>query len=327
MLLLVTGATGKVGQVLLGRILADDQRWANARVRALCHNRSIPDHPRVETVRGSIADRATVDAAMADVTHIIHMATVKEDPQQAMDVSVKGMFWLLEAFRVSPTAEQFMLIGGDCTVGHISVPYDAPITETSLRRPYQGVYALSKVLEEVMLEQYYIQYGINGCCLRAPWIMEKDDFRFALSFGKDQFGGPAWSEVISAEQQARYADEGKIPLLLDTTGQPLRRSFIHVTDLVEGMLAALDSPAAHQQLFNIAMNRPLDYGAVAAHLARTRGLDNVRIETSFHSNWLDNSKARQALDWEPKHDATSLVDAAFAYQRAADDPRKVWYVG
>ena len=66
---------------------------------------------------------------------------------------------------------------------------------------------------------------------------------------------------------------------------------------------------------------------VAAHLARTRGLESVRIETPFHSNWLDNSKARQALNWEPNYDALGLVDAAFAYQRAADDPRKVWYVG
>ena len=33
-----------------------------------------------------------------------------------------------------------------------------------------------------MLEQAQIQYGLNGCILRAPWIMEKDDFRYALSF-------------------------------------------------------------------------------------------------------------------------------------------------
>ena len=57
---------------------------------------------------------------------------------------------------------------------------------------YPGCYALSKVLEEVMLEQFGIQYGINGCCLRAPWIMEKDDFRYTLSFGDDVFGGPVW---------------------------------------------------------------------------------------------------------------------------------------
>lgn len=326
MLALVTGATGKVGQALLKRLLSEP-RWAGLRLRALVHNRTLPAHDRLETIKGSIADRETVTAAMKDVTHVIHMATVKEDPQQAMDVSVKGMFWLLEAFRTSPSANQFMLIGGDCSVGHIAVGYDTPITEASPRRPYPGVYALSKVLEEVMLEQYYIQYDINGCCLRAPWIMEKDDFRYVLSFGPDQFGGPDWDTLITPGQRARYLDDGAVPLMLDARRQPLQRSFIHVNDLVSAMLAALENPAARQQLFNIAMNRPLDYETVARRLGQLRHLPSVDIPTPFHSNWLDNSKARHLLGWEPHYDAISLVDAAYAYSRAADDPRKVWYVG
>ncbi|MEO5807224.1 NAD(P)-dependent oxidoreductase [Devosia sp.] len=326
MLVLVTGATGKVGQTLLDRILSDN-KWAKARIRALCHNRGLPPHDRVETVKGSISDRDTVNAAMAGVTHVIHMATVKEDPQQAMDVSVKGMFWLLEAFRTSATAEQFMLIGGDCVVGHIISEYDAPVTEESPRKPYPGVYALSKVIEEVMLEQYYIQYGINGCCLRAPWIMEKDDFKHVLSFGDDQFGGPPWDGLISAEQQAQYHADSKVPLLIDAKSETLKRNFVHVTDLVEAMLAALGNPKARQHLFNIAMNRPVDYGAVAQHLEQSHGLASARIQTPFHSNWLDNTKARLLLEWEPKYDLQRLVSEAFAYQRAANDPRKIWYAG
>lgn len=326
MLLLVTGATGKVGQVLLESLLSEP-RWAHARVRALCHNRSLPPRDRLEIMRGSIADRDVVEMAMAGVTHVIHMATVKEDPLTAIDVSVKGMFWLLEAFRASPTAQQFMLVGGDCVVGHIIMPYDVPITETSPRKPYPGVYALSKVLEEVMLEQYYVQYGINGCCLRAPWIMDKDDFRYVLSFGADQFGGPGWDELIAPADRQRYHAQALVPLLIDATGQPLRRNFVHVRDLVAAMLAALDNPAARQSLFNIAMNAPVDYADVAARLADTRGLKSVRIETPYHSNWLDNSKARHALGWAPQVNLEQLVDDAFAYVRAKDDPRKVWYVG
>ncbi len=326
MLVLVTGATGKVGRVLLQRML-EDPRCSDMRVRAFIHNRTLPPHERLEVIRGSITDGNVVAEAIAGATHVIHMATVKEDPQHAMDVSAKGMFLLLDAFRTSATAEQFILVGGDCVVGHIHVAYDAPITEISPRRPYPGVYALSKVLEEVMLEQFYIQYGINGCCLRAPWIMEKDDFKYVLTFGADQFGGPDWDTLMSAATRARHHREGAVPLLLDIKGQPLERNFIHVTDVVAAILAALDHPGARQQLFNVAMNRPLDYAVVAEHLARTRQVSSVAIETSFHSNWLDNSKARQALGWEPQYDAISLVDAAFSYARAADDPRKVWYVG
>jgi UDP-glucose 4-epimerase len=326
MLILVTGATGKVGRAFLDGFL-DERRWSGSRVRALCHNRNLPDHERIEVVRGSISDRATVERAMVGVTHVFHMATVKEDPDLAIDVSVKGMFWLLEAFRQSPTAKQFVLIGGDCSVGHIIVPYDAPITETSPRRSYPGVYALSKVIEEVMLEQYYVQYRVNGCCLRAPWIMEKDDFKFVLSFGDDQFGGPAWSTLMSAVQQRLYHANDNVPLMLDAAGAPLQRNFVHVTDLVAAMLKAIDNPNAHQQLFNIAMTRPVDYGEVAGYLEQTRGLKPVRIDTPFHSNWLDNAKARHLLAWSPQYDFQKLIEDAFAYQRAASDVRKVWYAG
>jgi nucleoside-diphosphate-sugar epimerase len=323
---LVTGATGKVGQAFLKRFL-DDPRWADAKVTALCHNRMLPETERLKVVRGSIAERGTLAVALAGVTHVFHMATVKEDADNAMDVSVKGLFQLLEAFRQSQDAKQFVLIGGDCVVGHCIVRYDEPVTENSPRRGYPGVYALSKVLEEAMLEQYGIQYGLNWTTLRAPWIMEKDDFRYALSFGPDQFGGPDWETLISREERLAYAANGSVPVLIASDGAALKRNFVHVDDLAEAMVAAIDHPAAVQQLFNIAMTEPVDYGIVGAHLERTRGMKPVQIPSPFHSNLLDNAKARLKLGWEPKYDTVALVDAAFDYVRAPEDVRKVWYPG
>ena len=109
------------------------------------------------------------------------------------------------------------------------------MTEQSPRKPYPGVYALSKVLEEVMLESCFAQYGLNGVTLRAPWIMEKDDFRYVLSFGDDQFGGPAWETLISPAERRMYAQIRNVPVLIDAAGAPLRRNFVHVSDLVEAM--------------------------------------------------------------------------------------------
>lgn len=156
MLILVTGATGKVGRNLIAGLL-DQPRFSQAQIRALCHNRLLEPCDRIDMVRGTIADRDVADAAMKSVTHVVHLATCKETPDAVMDITVKGLFWLLEAFRVSPSARQFILVGGDASVGHFFYRHDGPVTEKTPHRAYPGCYALSKVIEEVMLDQYAIQ--------------------------------------------------------------------------------------------------------------------------------------------------------------------------
>ena len=148
MRLLVTGAAGKVGQVFIPAFLADS-RFAEWEIVALCHNRFVETSARVSIVSGSLSDEAVVAEAMQGVTHVVHLAAVKESPDLVFDVALKGMFLLLEEFRKSAEAQQFILLSGDCVVGHIFQPYDAPITEASDRRAYPGCYALTKVLEEI----------------------------------------------------------------------------------------------------------------------------------------------------------------------------------
>jgi nucleoside-diphosphate-sugar epimerase len=201
------------------------------------------------------------------------------------------------------------------------------VAETQKHSAYPGCYALSKVLEEVMLEQYTIQYDLNSCCLRAPWIMEKDDFKYQLSFGEDVFGGPRWRDLVGAQQADEYVRMQTIPVMLDPDGQTVKRNFVHVDDLVSAILSALDHPKARQQTFNICMDEPVDYGEVGAYLAASRGLSTVKIQTPYYSTWLDNSKAKFLLGWRPKYDLKKMIDAAWAYKRAKDDPRIVWYPG
>jgi UDP-glucose 4-epimerase len=87
------------------------------------------------------------------------------------------------------------------------------------------------------------------------------------------------------------------------------------------------NPAAKNRLYNICMDEPVDYGAVAAYLKETRGLDSLDIPSSYHSNWMDNSLAKFELAWRPRYDLKRLIDAAWSYQRDAADPRRVWYPG
>jgi UDP-glucose 4-epimerase len=324
--ILVTGATGKVGQAFIHHLLAD-ANFDRFIVRALCHSRMLAPQDRLEVVRGSIEQRTVVEAALAGVTHLLHLATSKETPESIMDVAVKGLFWLLETCRQSETFEQFILIGGDAGMGHFIYPHPIPVTETQKHSAYAGCYALSKVLEEVMLEQYYVQYHLNGCCLRAPWIMEKDDFKYQLSFGEDVFGGPKWRDWVGVARADEYSKTQTIPVMLDPEGQPVKRNFVHVEDLVSAILLAIDHPKARRQTFNICMDEPVDYAELGAYLAKTRGLPTIEISTPFYSTWLDNSKAKFLLNWRPVYDLKLMTDAAWDYQRSADDPRVVWYPG
>ncbi len=323
MRILITGATGKVGTAFI----AACRNRPEIRLRAFCHQRLLVEDPQLEVVRGSIAVREDVRRAMEGVTHVVHLATCKETPDDVMDVTVKGLFWLLEESRSSPSFQQFILIGGDASMGHFFYPHPIPVTEEQAHSAYPGCYALSKVLEEVMLKQYYTQYGLSGCCLRAPWIMEKDDFRFSLSFGDDAFGGPRWADLVPAEKVAEYRDSQAVPIMMDPDGRAVKRNFVHVDDLVAAILAAIEQPeAAHQQLFNVCMDEPLDYRAVAAHLAETRGLPTSRCRP-LSQHLAGQQQGKFLLGWRPEGRRLKLADLAWDYQRAAGDERKVWYPG
>ncbi|HEY6270206.1 MAG TPA: NAD(P)-dependent oxidoreductase [Candidatus Acidoferrum sp.] len=324
--ILVTGATGKVGSHFIERIRQSEEH-RDTRIRALCHNRLPKADARLEVVQGNISDRAVVRKAMEGVTHVLHFATCKETPEDVMDVAVKGLFWLLEECRASSTFKQIIVSGGDCSIGHFFYPHPVPVTEQQKLTAYPGCYALSKVLEEVMLEQYYIQYDLTGCCLRAPWIMEKDDFKYSLSFGEDVFGGPRWRDLVGAARADEYIKSGAVPLMLDPKGKPVKRNFVHVSDYVDAILLALDHPAARQQTHNICMDEPVDYQEVADYLRETRGLRPVEIQTPYWSTWLDNTKAKFLLGWRPRYDLKRLIEESWSYKRGQDERRKIWYPG
>jgi nucleoside-diphosphate-sugar epimerase len=133
--------------------------------------------------------------------------------------------------------------------------------------------------------------------------------------------------LVGAGRADEYVQTQTIPVMLDPAGQPVKRNFVHVEDLVSAILLALDQPRTRQQTFNICMDEPVDYGEVGRYLAETRGLPTVDIRTPYHSIWLDNVKAKFLLGWRPEYDLKKMIEAAWEYQRAPDDPRIVWYLG
>jgi UDP-glucose 4-epimerase len=53
----------------------------------------------------------------------------------------------------------------------------------------------------------------------------------------------------------------------------------------------------------------------------------VEIKTRHSSTWLDNTKAKFLLGWQPAFDLKRLIEEAWSYNRSASDPRVIWYPG
>jgi nucleoside-diphosphate-sugar epimerase len=132
---------------------------------------------------------------------------------------------------------------------------------------------------------------------------------------------------VGVERAEEYIQAQAIPVMLDPDRHPVKRNFVHVEDLVKALLLAIDHPKARQQLFNICMDEPVDYGEMGHYLHTTRGFPLVEIRTPYHSTWLDNAKAKFLLGWRPEYDLVKLIDSAFDYVRSPNDPRKIWYPG
>ena len=81
MKILVTGATGKVGQTFIQRFLAERN---DGSLRAFCHHRMLESTDRLEVVQGSLANKADVDKAMEEITNVCIWLLVKKHQMMSL---------------------------------------------------------------------------------------------------------------------------------------------------------------------------------------------------------------------------------------------------
>ncbi|MGD9494862.1 MAG: NAD-dependent epimerase/dehydratase family protein [Armatimonadota bacterium] len=311
----VFGASGKIGRHVVPLML---QRGLT--VRALVHRTPV-GIAQVQSIPGSITDPEACREVVRGADAVVQLATTKEDPASFFDVSVRGTLNALEACR-GAHIEQFILLGGDAAFGIWFYPQPVPIDENHRLMAYPGYYAFTKVMEEVMVEQYSIQYGIPFTILRSSWVFERDDLlnHFSLLENVNPAEpGHGFGQVDPEIMALVEAGEEHIAVQVDESGWPYHRHIVHIDDVVQAFGRILGNPTALGQSFNIAGPAPFDYRVAADYLSERTGVPTIDIVCpGYHSFEIDINKARCMLGYEPQNDIFRMIDRALDYREHAN---------
>jgi UDP-glucose 4-epimerase len=223
---LVTGGAGFVGATLVRQLV---ERGHSIRVLD-DYSTGDPAHLAgvdAELVEGDIRDQAALDAALAEIDAVIHLAAAGsviksiEDPVANFDVNVLGTFRVLDAARRAGVERTVQASTGGALIGDATPPVD----ENSLPKPISP-YGASKLAGEGYAYAFSQCYGLRTVSLRfanvyGPWSARKQGainmFFKAIHAGEpmviygDGTSSRDYTHVDDISRALRLALEGDVP--------------------------------------------------------------------------------------------------------------------
>ncbi len=240
---LITGGAGYIGSLLTGILLqrghyvtvVDDLLFGGESLLGYWH------HPHFRFVKGDVCDSATLDrVAPTPPTFgaVVHLAAIVGFPAcQAVGKQVAWRYNVEAVQRVFELAEETgaMRFIFSSTYSNYGLADDGrPVTEESRLNP-QSLYAETKIAAE----EYLLDQARKSRC--APMV-----FRFATLFGIS----PRTRFDLIVNQFVLEAMTKREPIIYQ---RGYSRSFVHVRDVVEGIVLALSAPQVkiRGQVFNV----------------------------------------------------------------------------
>jgi UDP-glucose 4-epimerase len=237
--ILVTGGAGYVGSVSVAHFLARGHDVVVLDDLTTGHRSAVPDGATF--VRGSYGDAGSIGGLLQDqrVEAILHCAArslVAEsiaDPARYYDDNVAGGIALLDAARACGVG-RFVF---SSTAAVYGVPDTTPIAEDAPLRPINP-YGESKRSFEAALAWYGRAYGLRSVSLRY----------FNVAGATDSLG-EAHDPETHLIPTVLAAAEGRRELTIfgddyDTPDGTCIRDYIHVSDLADAHLRAIDATAS-----------------------------------------------------------------------------------
>ncbi len=238
MRILVTGGAGYVGSVSVERLLEAGHEVIVVDDLSTGHRSAIPDGARFAPVDYGDEQAMRDLLAEAGVEAVLHCAArslVGEsvaDPSRYYRANVVGGVALLEAIRGAGVRRVVF----SSTAAVYGVPEETPITEESALRPINP-YGETKRTFEGALRSYGDAYGLRAIALRY----------FNVAGATERLGESHDPETHLIPTILRAA-EGRIELTIYGADYPTPdgtgiRDYIHVADLADAHLAALEATA------------------------------------------------------------------------------------
>lgn len=235
---LVVGGAGFVGSTLCRRLLSEGvgKVWVVDNLLS-SETSNLPVDPRLELILGSIADDRVLAALPDPLDYVFHLATYHgnqsslHDPIADHDNNTVTTLKLFERLKVSRGLRKLVYAGAGCTVAEktfdkAEASVETDIVSLHLDSPYQ----ISKVVGEFYASFYHRQHGLPVVRARFQNVYGPGE---VLGAGRWR-GTPAtvWRNVTPTFIYKALEGEA---LTVENRGVATR-DFIHVEDLVEGLL-------------------------------------------------------------------------------------------
>jgi GDP-4-dehydro-6-deoxy-D-mannose reductase len=245
---LVIGGAGFVGKYLVRHLLE------------LKHEVIITKMPMEEArVEGAavydldILDKATVTELLEKISpdlvfHLAAQSSVSmswKNPQQTVDVNVKGSVNVLDGLRSMKKKARILLIGSGEEYGQV-IPSETPVCETSPLRPV-NIYAATKACQNMIGRIYAQAYGMNLVMVRA--------FNHI---------GPDQSPVFVAAdfcRQAALIESGMQEAVIRVGNLEAKRDFTDVRDVVHAYVLLAEKGQAGET-YNVGSGHAVSIGDV-----------------------------------------------------------------
>jgi len=224
---LITGGAGSVGKPLTLSLL---EKGHSVRVLDKKADEFQPSmYKNLELIKGEIEDLSVIKEAVKGIDVILHLAwSFSDDPIELLGSDLKGHVLLLDA-AVTEKVSHFFYTSTAVVYGK---PLKSSITEEDsclveeARKPFYGI---AKLMAEKLSLAYFKTKGL-------PVTI----FRFWWSYG-EEIGGRHLRDLI------KLAQAGDPLMVPESAGG----SFLHVDDLTNAILLALQRPKTFGEIFNL----------------------------------------------------------------------------